>query len=277
MAARPGIAALILALTAGAGAAQQGAPAAAPSQVAGPSEAPRPSEIIVRPPAAPAPGEGAAIGAATAPALVVETPAPGPDAPPATAGIMTIDPEAVFTHSLWGQRVQADLERQSREIAAENERLASQFAAEEQELTNLRSALPPDEFRRRADDFDRRVVEVRRQRDAVGRALQDRLESERAAFFRAALPVLAELMQERGAVVVLDQRAIFVSARSADVTEALIALLDDRIGAGPEGDAGTPDGAAPSGGAAQDAPDEEGEAQGAPVSAAPPADPPTSP
>lgn len=255
MAARQGIAALILALGAGAAAAEQ-APSGPPAAGS--------ADMIVRAPGPTSPGaraggvaQGTVVGAATAPALVVETPAPGP-AGSAAAGIMTIDPEAVFTHSRWGQRVQADLERQSREIAAENERLANQFAAEEQELTNLRGALPPDEFRRRADDFDRRVVEVRRQRDAVGRELENRLESERAAFFRAALPVLAKLMQDRGAVVVLDQRAVFVSARSADVTEALIALLDERIGAGPEGGPPDAEGAAPAAEAGQGAAPEGG-------------------
>lgn len=177
-------------------------------------------------------GTGNGPGNGTGPALVVQTPKPKAGQP-VGAPIMTIDPDEVFSKSRWGARVQADVERRSRDIKAENDRLADQFSAEEQQLTQLRSTLSDDEFRQRADEFDKRVVEVRRQRDGIMRDLQDEIEEERAAFFRAALPVLAKLMQEHGATVVLDQRAIFVSAESADVTDALIQRFDQTVGAGP--------------------------------------------
>jgi len=154
---------------------------------------------------------------------------PVPDAPPP---VLTLDQEELYLRSQWGQRVQASLEQRGREIAAENDRLADQFAAEEQELTALRQTLPPDEFRKRADEFDKRVVQVRRDRDAAARALQVEADEERKAFFRAVRPVLDALMRERGAVVVLDQRAILAS-QSIDVTDALIERMDREIGAGP--------------------------------------------
>ncbi|WP_258551852.1 OmpH family outer membrane protein [Paracoccus versutus] len=165
--------------------------------------------------------------------IVVETPPPNGQA---VLPVLTLDQDALYLHSRWGQRVQAELERRGSEIAAENERLVEQFAAEEQELTALRQTLPPDEFRKRADEFDKRVVEVRRARDAAPRALQAEAEEERQAFFRAVLPVLAAVMRERGAVVVLDQRAIFVASQSIDVTEVLIERIDREIGAGPLAD-----------------------------------------
>ena len=160
------------------------------------------------------------------------------DAPaaPVTNGILpvlTLDQDALYLNSQWGQRVQADLERQGREIAAENDRLEKQFADEERELTQLRATLPPEEFGQRADAFDTRVVEVRRERANAARELQTRANEERGTFFRAALPVLAAMMRERGAVAVLDRHSVFVAADSIDVTEALIQRLDAAIGAGP--------------------------------------------
>lgn len=157
--------------------------------------------------------------------------APGSDL--TVQAILTIDQEELFAMSRWGQRVQIDLERKSREIADENERLATTFSDEEAALTALRDTLPPDEFRKRADEFDERVVGVRRERDRVARELQEQVEEERAAFFRAALPILAQVMRERGASVVLEQRSVFVSAQSTDITAEMIARLDGDIGEGP--------------------------------------------
>ena len=166
----------------------------------------------------------------TAPILVES---PGAPAGSAVLPVITLDQDMLDLNSKWGQRVQADLERQGREIAAENDRLEKQFADEERELTQLRATLPPEEFRTRADAFDTRVVEVRRERANAARELQSRANEERGAFFRAALPVLAAMMRERGAVAVLDRNSVFVAAESIDVTEALIQRLDASIGTGP--------------------------------------------
>lgn len=175
------------------------------------------------PPPADSPGR-------SVPPIVVDTPPPNGDA---VLPVLTLDQDTLYLRSQWGQRVQDELEQRGREIAAENDRLADQFSAEEQQLTALRQTLPPDEFRQRADEFDKRVVEVRRARDAAARELQAEADEERQAFFRAALPVLAALMRERGAVVVLDQRAIFVAAQAIDVTELLIERMDREVGPGP--------------------------------------------
>lgn len=140
--------------------------------------------------------------------------------------IMTIDQERLFVESRWGRRAQMMIEEQGRALAAENERLADEFLREEQELTELRETLAPEEFRRRADEFDQRVIDVRRERDAAAREFQQLADQERVLFFQAALPILAQIMQEREAVVVLDQRMIFVSAESIDVTDDLIERVD---------------------------------------------------
>lgn len=146
--------------------------------------------------------------------------------------IMTIDQERLFLESAWGQRAQTMIEEQGRALAEENERLADDFLREEQELTELRETLDPEEFRRRADEFDQRVTEVRRERDAAARDFQQLADQERVRFFQVALPILAQMMQEREAVVVLDQRMIFVSAESIDVTDELIARVDAEGGDG---------------------------------------------
>lgn len=147
--------------------------------------------------------------------------------------IMTIDQERLFLGSAWGRRAQTDLDTQLKALSEENDRLVAEFAREEQELTQLRQTLPAEEFRARANEFDKRVVEVRRERDAKGRELQQIAEEERDTFLQAALPILAQMMREKGAVVVLDQRMIFVSADAIDVTADLIARVDEEAGPGP--------------------------------------------
>ncbi len=154
------------------------------------------------------------------------------DAQVMLAPVLTVDQEQLFAASAWGQRMQARLEEEGGRIAAENERLATQLSEEEAMLTDQRATLPPAEFRKLAEAFDARATQVRRERAQAVQRLNDWAEAERTAFYRAALPVMGEMMQQRHAVAVLDRRTVFVSLDVIDITTALVAELDRAVGDG---------------------------------------------
>jgi Skp family chaperone for outer membrane proteins len=179
---------------------------------------------------------------AQAPGIV----APPPDAPLAPVSvILTIDQDDVFARSAFGQRLRAEVEARGAALAAENREIETRLSAEERALTDLRATLPPDEFRARAEAFDARVVELRREQDAKGRDLADLPERGRAAFWRAALPVVAGIARDRGAVAILDSRAVLISADAVDITELAIARLDAELGDGADLLAGPDTGVGP--------------------------------
>lgn len=164
------------------------------------------------------------------PSRTIQTPA---DAiPMSQAPILTVDQDVLFAASDWGQRTQRVLDEEGSKIEAENERLAAQLSAEEASLTEQRGTLDPAEFRRLAEAFDTRATEVRRQRAQVVQDLNAWAEADRAAFYRAALPLMGEMMQERGAVAVLDRRTVFVSMDAIDMTQDLVRRLNADLGDG---------------------------------------------
>jgi len=150
----------------------------------------------------------------------------------ATGTILTLDQDVLYLSSTWGQRAQARLDAEGEQVSAENERLTQLLSAEEQRLTGQRATLPAAEFRRLAEDFDLRATTIRRERAQAVQRLNEWAEADRAAFFRAALPVMGQVMQDRRAVAVLDRRTVFVSLDAIDVTAQLVTMLDQRIGDG---------------------------------------------
>lgn len=166
-----------------------------------------------------------------APALAQTADAPSPA--PVQSPVLTLDQERFFNDTLWGKRVLDELKAESAALATENRRIESELTAEEKNLTERRPNMTAEEFRKAADDFDTRVVGIRSAQDAKTRALNTRSETERQEFFKLVLPVISDVLQERGAVAVLDSRAIFVSSGAIDITDTLIAEIDRRIGAGP--------------------------------------------
>jgi Skp family chaperone for outer membrane proteins len=148
------------------------------------------------------------------------------------APILTLDQDVLYLSSDWGNRAQAQLEAEGDVVAAENERLTQLLSSEEARLTEQRGTLPPAEFRTLAENFDLRATEVRRERAQAVQQLNSWAEADRSAFFRAALPLMGQMMQERGAVAVLDRRTLFVSLDAIDVTGDLIDELNSELGDG---------------------------------------------
>ncbi|MFN3936879.1 MAG: OmpH family outer membrane protein [Gemmobacter sp.] len=152
--------------------------------------------------------------------------------------ILTLDEERLFAASAFGRRLSAEIDAEQSALMAENRRIEAELTDEERSLADRRGTMTPDEFRPLAADFDRRVGEIRQAQDAKLRALVERRDAERRRFFAAAIPVLAEIIREAGAVAILSDEAIVLSFQDIDVTDYAIARIDAELGDGavPDGD-----------------------------------------
>ncbi|WBU54180.1 OmpH family outer membrane protein [Paracoccus sp. SCSIO 75233] len=146
--------------------------------------------------------------------------------------VVVLDFDIAYANSAWGRHTQDDLQAEAREIEAENTRLEAQLTAEEQALTAERATLSAAEFRRKAEAFDDRAQTIRRERAQVLRDLSARAQADRNAFIEAALPVVATIMQDRRAAIVLDRSQIILTAAAVDITDELVARLDEQVGEG---------------------------------------------
>ncbi len=173
------------------------------------------------------------------PAAAQEAAPPQPPAPPAVTPpqrpalpVVVLRQEALFERSAFGQAAMARRDAANRALLAENREIEAELDAEERALTARRPDLPAEEFRALAEAFNVKVEGIRTTQDAKSDAIQRALEEDRARFLRAAVPVVAELMFELGAVAVLDQSVVILSVDVADITDLAVTRIDARIGAG---------------------------------------------
>jgi Skp family chaperone for outer membrane proteins len=164
-------------------------------------------------------GAGAAFAQTQPPAPQVEIPPP----------VLTIDADRLLAESAFGRALAAEVDTAARGLAEENRRIEADLLAEEKDLTERRGMMSPDEFRPMADAFDEKVQRLRSEQDEKERALADLREEGRQRFFREAVPVLSEIVRERGALVLLDRRDVFLSADAIDVTDIAIARIDAAV------------------------------------------------
>jgi Skp family chaperone for outer membrane proteins len=169
----------------------------------------------------------AAMLAAAPGARAQESPAPPP------AAVLTIEPDRLFADTMYGRAVLARLEEQAEVLQAENRRIEAELETEEKNLTERRDVLPAAEFRILAEAFDAKVEAIRTAQDAKVRRLAQEREAERKKVLEAAVPILVDLMAERGASAILDKSAVLVAFDRNNITAEAISRVDAVLGAGP--------------------------------------------
>lgn len=176
---------------------------------------------------------GVVLALACAGPMMAQTPPPVQEpAAVMQSAVVTLDRARLFEETLMGQAIQTRIEAASADLIAENRRLEAALEAEERALTERRASLPVDQFRTIAREFDTRVEELRLAQEAKSRSVTRSRDLEQQRFFEAAIPVLAELMTDLGAVAIIDRSAVILSFDRIDITDQAIVRLNDRLGDG---------------------------------------------
>ncbi len=151
-----------------------------------------------------------------------------PAAPPqaVAAPVLTMNQDRFYAESAFGRAAQAAYEAEAAALIAENRRIEAGLEAEERALTARRATIPPADFSPLAAEFDQRVEQIRRAQDAKSRDIAQRQDERRRRFFEAAVPVLAALLADKGAVAILSNQAVILSLSSLDATDEAIRRID---------------------------------------------------
>lgn len=161
----------------------------------------------------------ALIGFSGQPGLGQETPTP-------PSPILTLDDERMFGGSAFGKAVLARQETNAQTLTEENRRIEAALEVEEKDLTTRRATMSREDFLPLSEAFNQKVEGIRKAQDAKSRDLNRAFEEDRQRFLEAARPILAQVMQEAGAIAIIDSRAVFVGFDNIDITDAAIARLD---------------------------------------------------
>jgi len=105
-------------------------------------------------------------------------------------------------------------------------RLDAELEAEERDLAEKRKTLPADEFAVLAVEFDSKVVATRRNHNQKSENLATTIENTRKQFFAQIVPIVAQIMRERRADLVFEQRNVLFTGPNVDITDEVILRLD---------------------------------------------------
>jgi Skp family chaperone for outer membrane proteins len=151
--------------------------------------------------------------------------------------ILTLDQDALYARSQYGQALRARIARAVAEVEAQSRRIDAQLEAEERALTLQRAQMTPQDFAPLAAAFDVKVQRLRAENDAAEDAVREAEQQGRQEFIAAAAQVVGDYMVERGAAAIIDKGAVIVSLLGLDVTDDVVMRIDAVLGAGAQPDA----------------------------------------
>ncbi|MDT8327234.1 MAG: OmpH family outer membrane protein [Roseovarius sp.] len=164
----------------------------------------------------------------------VDAPARAQQAGVVQSDILVLDPERLLNETLYGQRLLSAIQADRDNLLAHNRGIEAELESEEKSLTERRPSLSAEEFRDLADAFDTKVQQLRQNSERMSRDLERQREITPLQFMRVVEPVLGDILNESGGVVIMDVRAVLLRSGVADITDLAIQRVNAQIGQGPE-------------------------------------------
>lgn len=147
--------------------------------------------------------------------------------------VLTINQQRFFEESDFGKASLATLEAEARELQIEIRKVEADLEIEERLLTQRRTSLSPADFQPIAREFDEKVEKIRAAWGQKDKDLKQQRDQDQKTFLQSAVPILAEMMQDAGAVLLIDQSNVILSLDRVDVTNAAIVRVNSALAVAP--------------------------------------------
>ena len=149
--------------------------------------------------------------------------------PAAPQAIIVVDMQTVLRDAAAASALRAIEAEERIALRRRLDQLTEAFRLEEEAIAREREDMAPEAFDVRVRDFDQRVRAARQDAQESSVAFQNRFAEAFGALEKEVVPVIAQLMRERGATVALDRRSVLVAADGADLTAEVIRRLDATV------------------------------------------------
>ena len=171
-------------------------------------------------------GGSGLLGGVLAAACLAVAPLPSLAQETAPVGILIVNQARIHLQAAAAQEITREEQARNAALRDAYDRIRSQLRDREREMIDLRATLPKEEFDALAAAFERDVRASRNGVEGNRRLIQGALAQAKEVLALALQNVLVEIMKERGALLILDEKTSIAHAAALDVTDEAIARLN---------------------------------------------------
>lgn len=164
------------------------------------------------------------------------SPPPAAAAPPTATGapqqtivVGIIDIGAVMRGSIAAQSLQQQMQVEQAKYQAASDQEQRELRLAEEELERERTSLTPDAYAEKRRLFQQRLAKAGNDFPLRRRQLEEAFNRANTAITQTLSVVVEELATKNGVTIILRREAVLFQKDAIDVTEAAIALLNDKL------------------------------------------------
>ncbi len=142
--------------------------------------------------------------------------------------ILVVDRDRVLRDSTPGRALAAAVQEQRLALQSATADAEQAMEGEETEIDQIRDRLTAQQFEERLRDFDQRVRQVRRDSQQASQDLHARINEARREMEQALNLVLRDILEERGATVLLNAQTVIMAREEIDITAEAVDRFSTR-------------------------------------------------
>lgn len=140
--------------------------------------------------------------------------------------IAVVDVQKIMQDSAAAKGIQAEIEAQRDKYQKEISGLEDKLRSAEQELRKQQTVLSPDALAKKRKEFETQVAEVQRTVQNRKRALDAGMGDAMGAVQKAMLEIIADVVRERGANIVLARHQFVIVDTKLDISDTVMERLN---------------------------------------------------
>lgn len=143
-----------------------------------------------------------------------------------TVVMAIVDIQKIMRVSAASQSIRIQIDTIRTGFQAKLDAKEERLRGEDEELKRQRAILAPDAFEERRKAFEDEVMGVQREIQAQNAIIEKAIEKATRQIRDSVLPILEQIMQERGATVFMDSSQVLFAAETLEVTATALERLN---------------------------------------------------
>lgn len=150
-------------------------------------------------------------------------------APAASLTLAVVDVQALLTESKAAKSLQTQIKAERDKFQEEFSKYENDLRNTEQSLAKERSRLKPDEFGKKREEFESKLLEARKLAQSRKRALDEGFSSAVTALRDDMVKIVADIAEQRKVDLVISRQNVVIVQKSLDLTADVLARMDKDV------------------------------------------------
>lgn len=144
----------------------------------------------------------------------------------AQSNILILNVEKLFADSKAGKSMISQAKEKQESIVSKRDAAQKDLSEKVQKMESQKSMMAPDALQARADELKLEEMAKNQELQQELRKIDAGLAAARAEILKTLSPILRDIMNEKGAIAILERGAVLIGSPDVDITDTAIKQLD---------------------------------------------------